>query len=193
MSFAQYDQAFTGITANKFNQESLFEVNIDYQSNGDYGVYGGAPNETSINGLIWSPWVLGSDGSEVDAVTLGYGNETIHDANILRFGFPLGYYNLVPNPNYNSSKPASPTNPVQIMDPVYHQNSLAVRTNQTADPRLFVSCLQPWVDSAINTPPAGYVPGTVPTTGYITGIEAGWTIQIESIPMELSEIRADLL
>ncbi len=167
MPFAQYDQAFTGITANKFNQESLFELNIDYQSNGDYGVYGGAPNSTSINGLIWSPWVLGSDGSEVDAAALGYGNETIHDANIMRFGFPLGYYSLVANPNYNSSKPASPTNPVQIMDPVYHTNSLAVRTNQTADPRLFVSCLQPWVDSAINTPPAGYVPGTVPTTGYI--------------------------
>jgi len=167
MSFAQYDQAFTGITVNKFNSESLFEINIDYQSNGDYGVYGGAPNETSINGLIWSPWVLGSDGSEIDAVNLGYGNETIHDANVLRFGFPLGYYNLVANPNYNSSKPASPTNPVQIMDPVYYQNSLAVRTNQTADPRLYVSCLQPWVDSAINTPPAGYVPGTVPTTGYI--------------------------
>ena len=90
MPFAQYDQAFTGITANKFNEESLFELNIDYQSNGDYGVYGGAPNSTSINGLIWSPWVLGSDGSEVDAAALGYGNETIHDANILRFGFPLG-------------------------------------------------------------------------------------------------------
>jgi starch-binding outer membrane protein, SusD/RagB family len=167
MSFAQYDQAFTGITANKFNSESLFEINIDYQSNGDYGVYGGAPNSTSINGLIWSPWVLGSDGSEVDAATLGYGNETIHDANILRFGFPLGYYSLVANPNYNSAQPASPTNAVQIMDPVYYQNSLAVRTNQTADPRLYVSCLQPWVDSAINTPPAGYVPGTVPTAGYI--------------------------
>jgi hypothetical protein len=40
MPFAQYDQAFTGITVNKFNSESLFEINIDYQSNGDYGVYG---------------------------------------------------------------------------------------------------------------------------------------------------------
>lgn len=167
MPFAQYDQAFTGITVNKYNQESLFELNIDPNSFGDYGVYGGAPNSTSINGLIWSPWVLGNDGTEVNAQTLGYGNETIHDANIIRFGFPLGYYSLVANPNYNSSVAASYTNPVMIMDPTYYQNSLAVRTNQTADPRLYVSCLQPWVDSAINTPPAGYVPGTVPTTGYI--------------------------
>lgn len=167
MPYAKYRDAFIGISANEFNEESLLELNIDYASNGDYGVYGGAPNSTSINGLIWSPFVLGTDGSEVDAIALGYGNEVIHDRNIVRFGFPLGYYNLVPNPSYNSSLPASPTNPVQIMDPAYRQASLDVRTNQTADPRLYVNCLQPWLDSAINVPAAGWVPGTVPTAGYI--------------------------
>ncbi len=118
MPYAKYRDAFIGISANEFNEESLFELNIDYTSNGDYGVYGGAPNSTSINGLIWSPNVLGTDGSEVDAVTLGYGNEFIHDKNIKRFGFPLGFYNLVANPGYNSAKAASPSNPVMIMDPV---------------------------------------------------------------------------
>jgi starch-binding outer membrane protein, SusD/RagB family len=167
MPFAQYNNAFTGIIANKFNQESLFELNIDYSANGDYGVYGPAPNSTSINGLIWSPYILGTDGAENDAIALGYGNEQIHDQNVLRFGYPLPPYNLVPNPNYNPGQAKSPRNPVLTMDPVYKQQALAVRTNQTADPRLFVSCLQPWIDSAINTPAAGYNPGTIPTQGFV--------------------------
>lgn len=166
MPYAKYRNAFIGISANEFNEESLFELNIDYASNGDYGVYGGAPNSTSINGLIWSPYVVGDDGAENDAQALGYGNEQVHDQNILRFGFNIGTYNLVANPSYNPGKPASPSNPVMTMDPVYKQKSLDVRTNMTADPRLYVNALQPWVDSAINVPAAGYIPGTIPTAGY---------------------------
>ncbi|HUB62826.1 MAG TPA: RagB/SusD family nutrient uptake outer membrane protein [Puia sp.] len=167
MPYAMYRDAFVGISANEFNQESLLELNIDYNSFGDYGVYGGAPNSTSINGLIWSPWVLGTDGSEGDAQALGYGNETIHDRNILRFGYTLGAYTLVANPNFDAAEQPSPTNPRMIMDPTYYQNAMAVRTNQTADPRLYVNCMQPWLDSAVNAPAAGWVPGTVPVAGYI--------------------------
>jgi hypothetical protein len=32
------------------------------------------------------------------------------------------------------------------MDPVYRAQALAVRTNKTADPRLFVNTVQPWID-----------------------------------------------
>jgi hypothetical protein len=167
MPYAKYRNAFIGISANEFNEESLFELNIDYSAQGNYGVYGPAPNSTSINGLIWSPFVLGTDGAETDAIALGYGNEVVHDKNIARFGFPLGYYSLVANPGYDASKKASPSNPVLIMDPAYKTASLAVRTAQTADPRLFVNCLQPWVDSAINTPAPGYVPGTIPAAGFV--------------------------
>ena len=167
MSYAKYRDAFIGISANEFNEESLLELNIDYASNGDYGVYGGAPNSTGINGLIWSPFVLGTDGAETDAIALGYGNEVIHDKNIKRFGFPLGTYSLVANPSYTTSRPASPSNPVMIMDPAYKTASLQVRTNQTCDPRLFVNCLQPWVDSAINTPAPSWVPGTYPSSGWV--------------------------
>ena len=89
--------------------------------------------------------------------------------------------------------PASPTNPVQIMDPVYHQNSLMVRTNQTADPRLFVSlsaalggfCDQhatDWICARDGADERLY-----------PGIETGGAFQIESISMELSQICADLL
>ncbi|MDB5112264.1 MAG: outer membrane protein nutrient binding [Mucilaginibacter sp.] len=148
MPFAQYRDAFNGNTANEFNSESLFELNIDPNSQGGYGIYGNAANATSLDGLIWAPWALGSDGTETNSFPLGYGNEFLHDQNVLRFGYSIGSnYALVSNPNYKASTGAKYNNPQLIMDPVYKQKALLVRTTQTADPRLFVNALQPWVDS----------------------------------------------
>jgi starch-binding outer membrane protein, SusD/RagB family len=146
MPYAKYRDAFIGISANEFNEESLFELNIDEDSKGNYGVYGDNANSTSINGLIWPPWALGNDGTEGASNPLGYGNEILHDKNVLRFGFNIGTYTLVNNPNY-AGDPATYTNPKMIMNPAYKTQSLQVRTNKTCDPRLFVNALQPWVDS----------------------------------------------
>ncbi|HXB43927.1 MAG TPA: RagB/SusD family nutrient uptake outer membrane protein [Puia sp.] len=147
MTYATYRDAFIGITANEFNSESIFELNVDEDSKGGYGVYSGAANATTINGLIWPPWALGYDGTEPSANPLGYGNEAIHDQNVLRFGFNLGTYQLVNNPNFDNSKPASYTNPKMVMDLTYKQKSIAARSNGTVDPRIYVNMLQPWVDS----------------------------------------------
>lgn len=147
MPYSKYRDAFIGISANEFNEESLFELNIDQDSKGNYGVYGNTPNATSINGLIWPPWALGNDGTEGNANPLGYGNEIMHDKNVLRFGYKNGTYNLVNNPAFDASKPATYKNPKQVMDPVYKTNSLLVRANKTADPRLYVNGLEPWLDS----------------------------------------------
>ncbi|MCS3798901.1 RagB/SusD family nutrient uptake outer membrane protein [Niastella sp. OAS944] len=147
MPYEKYRDAFIGISANEFNEESIFELNVDQDSKGNYGVYGNTPNATTINGLIWCPWALGEDGTEGASNPLGYGNEIFHDKNVERFGFGLGSYTLKPNPDFNSGKAASYTNPKNIMDPVYKQQSLQVRVNKTCDPRLFVNALQPWVDS----------------------------------------------
>lgn len=148
MPYAKYRDAFIGLTANEFNEESIFELNIDMDSKGGYGVYSDAANATSINGLIWPPYALGLDGTENASLPLGYGgNIGLHDKNVLRFGYSEGTYTLVNNPAYNSTKPASYTNPQKVMDPVYKAKALAVRANKTADPRLYVNTLQPWVDS----------------------------------------------
>jgi hypothetical protein len=147
MPFSIYSDMFDGNSANEFNNESLFELNVDGNSFGDYGVYGNTPNATTINGLIWPAWALGADGTEGSAMANGYGNETVHDKNVLRFGYNIGYYNLVNNPNFDSSQPASYKNPKLIMDPAYRQEALAVRANKTCDPRLFVNCVQPWIDT----------------------------------------------
>jgi hypothetical protein len=147
MPFAKYADAFDGNSANEFNEESLFELNVDPDARGnDYGIYGGkAYNSTTITGLVWPAWALGNDGTEGGAQPLGYGNEVVHDKNITRFGYKIGYYNLVNNPAYTGSNPTQ-NNPRQIMDPAYRAQALLVRTAKTADPRLFVNTVQPWID-----------------------------------------------
>jgi len=147
MPYAKYRDAFIGLSENEFNEESLFELNVDGDNKGNYGPWGGNPNATTLNGVIWSPFALGWDGTEGGSNALGYGNEGVHDQNIKRFGYPLEYYTLVDNPKFNSSKPASYTNPAKVMDPAYKQLAIDVRKNKTADPRLYVNTVQPWVDS----------------------------------------------
>jgi starch-binding outer membrane protein, SusD/RagB family len=153
MPYTKYRDAFIGITANEFNEESLFELNIDQNAQGNYGVYGNNPNVATINSIIFCSYALGYDGTETGSNALGYNNEAAHDKAVMRFGWPLGSFNIVTNANYNSNYvPAnsgyiSPYWPKNIMDPAYKSSSLQVRTNQTADPRLWVNCSQPWVDS----------------------------------------------
>jgi hypothetical protein len=186
MPYTKYQNAFIGISANEFNEESLFELNVDQDAKGnDYGVYGShAANATTINGLIWSPWALGTNGTEAGASTLGYGNEVIHDQNVLRFGFNIGTYNLVPNPNYdptyNPAKSGYISNvwPKIIMDPIYKQKSLAARTNLTVDPRLYVNTLQPWVDS-VKPDGQNWFLVSKPVDGNYTGVPGvyGWSFR----------------
>lgn len=135
MPFAQYHDAFNGNSANEFNNESLFELNIDPDAKGGYGIYSGAANATSIDGLVWAPWSLGGDGTEAGAFPLGYGNEFLHDQNVLRFGYSIGSnYSLVNNPNYDPATEPKYNNPEMIIDPVYKQKALQVRINQTVFP-----------------------------------------------------------
>ncbi len=174
MPFAKYSDAFDGNSANEFNEESLFELNVDADAKGnDYGIYGAkAANSTTINGLVWPAWALGADGTENAATPLGYGNEAVHDKNVTRFGYSIGYYNLVSNPAYTGSNP-SYKNPQKMMDPAYRAQALAVRTNKTADPRLFVNTVQPWIDvvkpDGVTAYPAAkpnYFSGQVNTYGF---------------------------
>lgn len=148
MPFSKFKDAFSGNSANEFNEESLFELNVDPDAKGNgYGIYGdGSANATTIAGLIWSAWALGPDGTEAAASSLGYGNEIIHDRNILRFGYNIGYYELVDNPDFDSSEDPSYNNPQQIMDPAYKQQVMDVRNDKATDPRLFVWTVQPWID-----------------------------------------------
>ncbi|MET0637658.1 MAG: RagB/SusD family nutrient uptake outer membrane protein [Chitinophagaceae bacterium] len=171
MPFAKYRDAFNGNVANEFNEESLFELNVDADNKNNYGPWGGNPNASTLNGVIWSPYILSETGTETGSRPLGYGgNLGVHDKNIKRFGYPLGYYTLVPNPLFDNSAPASFSNPAEVMDPLYRAQAEAVRTNKTADPRLYVNLVQPWLD-VINTDWNGGPKNTVPVSkpDYLSG------------------------
>ncbi|WEK37984.1 MAG: RagB/SusD family nutrient uptake outer membrane protein [Candidatus Pseudobacter hemicellulosilyticus] len=153
MPFSKYSNAFNDIPANEFNEESLFEINVD-RVPANYGIFADFPpnkNLTTSQGLIWSPTAIGNDGIERGPNNnLGYCNEFVHDRNLRRFGFDLPVYNLVNNPTYNASQSPSLTNQAKIIDPDYKAASIDMRINKTVDPRLYVVALQPWVDSVTN-------------------------------------------
>jgi len=180
MGYSKFRDAFIGIAANEFNEESLFELNVDQDSKGGYGVYSDAANATTINGLIWPPYALGEDGTEDASNPLGYGgNDGLHDRNVVRFGFNLGTYDLVTNPDFNSGKAPAYNNPKKVMDPAFKAASIAARSNGTVDPRLYVATLQPWVDSV---KPDGEHWYPVSRPNYIMGdanlaTEYGWSFR----------------
>lgn len=143
MPFDKYRNAFNADISNEFNEESLFEVNVDR----DLEVPRGDTNLSTVYGLIIAPSHLGKDGTEESATALGFGNEFVHDKNLFRFGFDLPLWTLVDNPDFDPNQEPSPSNPPKIMDSDYRDQSLALRENKTVDPRLYVGALQPWIDS----------------------------------------------
>lgn len=151
MPFNKYKNAFNGDPANEFNEESLFEINVERVTDG-YGIFTGTPstNLTTSAGLIWAPSILGYNGTENGSGSneLGYGNIFVHDKNLQRFGFNLPIFKLVKNPN--AASPPTRQNPDSIMDPNYYQQSIDFRINKTVDPRLYVCALQPFVDTCGN-------------------------------------------
>lgn len=149
MPYSKFRNAFNAQSANEFNEESLFEINVD-RTTPSYGIFvdGANANLTTSQGLIWSPSLLGDDGTEGGPNNnLGYGNVFMHDKNLLRYGYNLPIYQLVDNPKFDARKAASFRNPRRVMDPVTKQRSLELRRTKATDPRLYVAALQPWVDS----------------------------------------------
>ncbi len=129
--FETYKDMFNG--KNEFNAESLYELNlnVDMTARG-----GGATSMGSSVGMVLAPSFVGDDGT---AAASAWSNVFPHAKNIERFGFDEGHY----FPSGTSQ--VSPDN----VDPAYVSNSIQARQNKTVDPRLWVSCLQPYVDSMI--------------------------------------------
>jgi len=108
---------------NKFNAESIFEVNSTYDPLG-----GSSQFKTGAD------WMKGISISYVDQdgteVCNGFGNMFIHDMTMPRYGF---------------NSPATTT--AEQKDPAYLAYSLQVRADKSVDPRLYVTTFQPYVDS----------------------------------------------
>src|SRR5664279_2264699 len=81
MPFSKYKNAFGGNSANEFNEESLFELNVD-PIESCYGVFCGDYAITSSDALALGPTVLGDDGTQKNPRGTGYNHESYHDRNL---------------------------------------------------------------------------------------------------------------
>ena len=153
VSFDIYSNMFNSY--NKFNSESIFEVNAarDKQTN----------NQMQGPVLTWmrfvGPTFINSAGkSDIN----GNANFFIHDENITRFGFddsPWGKTTAAIYPLTNASDLRTGT-----VNAAYQAYSFDVRSDKSkkVDPRLFVNALQPFIDTlklegVAGSRPSGYV------------------------------------
>jgi hypothetical protein len=117
---------------NEFNEESISEISMNVDQTG-WGSWGDQSAGSGI-GMVIGPSYVGDDGSTSSS---GWSNVFPHAKNISRFGFKEGHY----------FKPGTTQVNAANVDPAYVTRSLKVRADKTVDPRLWVGCLQPYVDS----------------------------------------------
>jgi starch-binding outer membrane protein, SusD/RagB family len=139
MPFDTYKDMFMGLYPN--NQESLIE--ISYKQDGQWSTWGASTANNAP--MMWESAVFDPSGQMTYA---SWTNIFVHDANLVRFGFNEPTFTPVPNSEFDSSQPCTLSNlPILPPDNAYIQRSIADKTNGKVDPRMWVSCLEPFVDS----------------------------------------------
>lgn len=139
VSNSVYQKMFFG--EEEFNNESLFEIDltVDKTNNSYNGI-----NTGSAMPLILAATYVTSKGEKIGA---GWSNNFVHDKNLFRFGFNLPIPVRIDNPAYDKTKDVMPRNMNKICTDEYIQASQEMRTNKTVDPRLFITCYQPYIDT----------------------------------------------
>ncbi|WP_353719326.1 RagB/SusD family nutrient uptake outer membrane protein [Dyadobacter sp. 676] len=131
VTFDVYKDMFNG--KNEFTTESLFELNL----NVDMTARGGDDQSMGSSvGMVIAPTYVSDNGGQAASA---WSNVFPHAKNIARFGFNEGHY----------FKPGTTSANIANVDPAYITRSLEARKKQTVDPRLWVACYQPYVDSMV--------------------------------------------
>ncbi|WP_342088274.1 RagB/SusD family nutrient uptake outer membrane protein [Dyadobacter sp. OTU695] len=131
VSFDVYKDMFNG--KNEFTSESLFELNL----NVDMTARGGDDQSMGSSiGMVIAPTYVGDNGGQAASA---WSNVFPHAKNIARFGFNEGHY----------FKPGTTSANISNVDPAYITRSQEAKKKQTVDPRLWVACYQPYVDSMV--------------------------------------------
>ncbi|OJV14694.1 MAG: RagB/SusD family nutrient uptake outer membrane protein [Dyadobacter sp. 50-39] len=131
VSFEVYKDMFNG--KNEFTSESLFELNL----NVDMTARGGDDQSMGSSiGMVIAPTYVSDNGGQAASA---WSNVFPHAKNIARFGFNEGHY----------FKPGTTSANIANVDPAYITRSLEAKKKQTVDPRLWVACYQPYVDSMV--------------------------------------------
>lgn len=131
VSFDVFKTMFNG--KNEFNSESLFELNM----NVDLTARGNTEQSMGSSiGMVIAPTYVADNGGQAPSA---WSNVFPHTKNIARFGFNEGHYFKAGTTSANAAN----------VDMAYVSRSVAAKKNKTVDPRLWVGCLQPYVDSMI--------------------------------------------
>lgn len=131
VSFDVYKDMFNG--KNEYTSESLFELNL----NVDMTARGGDDQSMGSSiGMVIAPTYVGDNGGQAASA---WSNVFPHAKNIARFGFKEGHY----------FKPGTTSANISNVDPAYITRSQEAKKKQTVDPRLWVACYQPYVDSMV--------------------------------------------
>ncbi len=159
--FEDYRMMFNGYDEYEYNSESFYEVGNRADPTG--GNAYGNPNTGSTLSMYYPPFCIDPDG---DRVAMSYGNQYMHDRNLVRFGYtdpaPLSAEVLV--------TPEESGTDAYSLDPDYMARQQEYRTllgtdrydyGNFPDPRLFVCALQPFVDEVYMTIDGIYAPRTV--------------------------------
>lgn len=129
VSFDVYKDMFNG--KNEFTSESLFELNL----NVDMTARGGDDQSMGSSiGMVIAPTYVSDNGGQAASA---WSNVFPHAKNIARFGFNEGHY----------FKSGTTSANIANVDPAYITRSQEAKKKQTVDPRLWVACYQPYVDS----------------------------------------------
>lgn len=167
LDFDTYAASFYADEAHEFNAETLYEIDNTNNPKQE-GPWGGFTSGTGMP-LVMAPWYTSMNirwnkvpeqGKEfATQANGGWGNNFVHDGNVLRFGFPLEIPPIrVYNENFNSRGTISLDNYPWILDPDYTERSRKVREEKQCDPRLFIAAAQPYFDTFIGprNAPVGY-------------------------------------
>jgi len=131
VTFDVYKDMFNG--KNEFTSESLFELNL----NVDMTARGGDDQSMGSSiGMVIAPTYVSDNGGQAASA---WSNVFPHAKNIARFGFNEGHY----------FKPGTTAANIANVDPAYITRSQEAKKKQTVDPRLWVACYQPYVDSMV--------------------------------------------
>jgi hypothetical protein len=143
--YETYKNMFFGENDYEFNSETLFDIDVTVDMQ-QWGPWGNVPAGSGMP-MVFAPVFLNLDDGK--SLASGWSNNFIHEKNVYRFGFRLAPPTLVDNPAYNPSAPRTLENLDRIPAGDYVEKSLAMRTDKTVDPRLFLSCGQPFVETVL--------------------------------------------
>ncbi len=132
--FDTFKNMFNNETQNKFNKESLIEINMAEERTGNANL---DQVTGSWTGMIIAPsFVSPVNGGPVGA---GWSNAFVHSKNIIRFGYNLAHYFA---PNITIAQ-------LSNVRPGYPSEAMQARTDGSVDPRLYVAALQPYIDEIL--------------------------------------------